>query len=106
MDAYVYNADIFCAACAQEIMAETPKPAGMDPADEHTWDSDDYPKGPYADGGGLADYPQHCGSCGAFLQNALTSDGDDYVLSHIADDPERENAVIQQWREFYDHLEA
>jgi hypothetical protein len=85
-------------------MAETPKSAGMDPADEHTWDSGDWPKGPYADGGGEADHPQHCGSCGAFLRNALTGDGDEYVLSHIADDPDCENAVTQQWREWYDYL--
>jgi len=39
------------------------------------------------------------------LQNALTGDGDDYVLSAIADDPEHENSVTNKWREFYDYLE-
>jgi hypothetical protein len=59
----------------------------------------------YPNGRGEADCPQHCGACGAFLQNALTGDGDDYVLSNIADDPDCENTVIQQWRQYYDYLE-
>jgi len=28
--------------------------------------------GPYPDGGGEADAPQHCGGCGVFLENPLT----------------------------------
>jgi hypothetical protein len=68
-------------------------------------DSNEYPQGPYPNGGGEADSPQHCGSCHAFLENPLTGDGNDYVLSYIADDPERENAVTNEWREYYDYLE-
>jgi hypothetical protein len=60
--------------------------------------------GPGLLGGGEADCPQHCGSCHVFLGNPLTGDGNDYVLSYIADDPDCENAVTQQWCEFYDYL--
>jgi hypothetical protein len=34
---------------------------------ESDYDSDDLPKGPYAQGGGEADTPQHCEGCGQFL---------------------------------------
>ena len=43
--------------------------------DENDYDSDDLPKGPYSNGGGEADTPQHCDGCGAFLENPLTGDG-------------------------------
>jgi hypothetical protein len=42
---------------------------------ESDYDSDDLPKGPYADGGGEADTPQHCDDCRRFLENPLTGDG-------------------------------
>jgi hypothetical protein len=99
MNVYIFNADIYCTDCAQEMIDECHE-RGID----NDGDSNTYPQGPYPNGGGEADRPQHCGSCGAFLQNPLTSDGYDYVLSHIADDPGCENAVFQQWCEFYDHL--
>jgi hypothetical protein len=101
MDVYIFNADIFCANCANEMIDEC-RERGID--DDS--DSDQFPQGPYPQGGGEADCPQHCSSCHAFLENPLTGDGDDYVLAAIADDPERENAVTNEWREFYDHLEA
>ena len=42
---------------------------------ESHYDSDDLPKGPYAEGGGEADTPQHCEGCAQFLGNPLTVDG-------------------------------
>jgi hypothetical protein len=101
MNAYIFNADIYCTDCANEMIDEC-RERGID--DDGDSDSNTYPQGPYPNGGGEADCPQHCGSCHAFLENPLTGDGDDYVLSAIADDPERENAVTQQWCEFYDYL--
>jgi hypothetical protein len=60
--------------------------------DQSSYDSDEYPKGPYPDGGGEADTPQHCDHCHCFLENPLTSDGYDYVR-------EKQNA---EWDSFYD----
>jgi hypothetical protein len=97
MNVYIYNADIYCANCANEMIDEC-RERGID----DDGDSNTFPQGPYSGGGGEADYPQHCGSCHAFLENPLTSDGDDYVLSHIADDPE--STTVQEWREYYDYL--
>ena len=101
MNAYIFNADIYCTDCANEMIDEC-RERGID----DDGDSNTYPQGPFPNGGGEADCPQHCGSCHAFLENPLTGDGDDYVLSAIADDPDCENAVIQQWRQWYDYLEA
>jgi len=47
-------------------------------------DSNHYPHGPIGDGGGEADCPQHCDSCGAFLENPLTPDGVAYVADSLA----------------------
>jgi hypothetical protein len=62
-----------------DIKAGNPAKEPRDPDDESSYDSDDWPKGPYRHGGGEADCPQHCGACGLFLENALTDDGDSYV---------------------------
>ena len=99
MNVYIYNADIYCVDCAQEMIDEYRERGIADDGDSNT-----FPQGPYPNGGEEADCPQHCGDCGVFLENSLTSDGADYVLSHIADDPDCENAVTQQWREWYDYL--
>ena len=74
---------------------------------ESDHDSDDMPKGPYADGGGEADSPQHCDACGEFLENPLTGDG----LIHIEDALRRclttkklsgaTNKAVVDWAEFY-----
>jgi hypothetical protein len=94
MKAYIYQADIYCEDCGQAIKTELDK-AGKtpaDPDDEYTFDSDEYPKGPYSDGGGEADSPQHCADCHTFLENPLTSDGREYV---------RENSR-PEWDSFYE----
>ena len=108
MNAYVYRADLYCEACTAKIKAkggttgegrlcydpkhETPCrydwcPACLDECpepDESTYDSDDWPKGPYPEGGGEADTPNHCASCQLFLENPLTDDGYRYVLNELA----------------------
>jgi hypothetical protein len=63
-----------------------------DTSDESSYDSDEWPKGPYGNGGGESDCPQHCGDCHEFLENPLTPDGYQYV---------REN-YCAQWDSFYD----
>lgn len=128
MNAYIYKADIFCEACGKKIRkaldADGKKPEDVD--DEASYDSDDYPKGPYPDGGGEADTPMHCGSgadceesqdlelqealpgirdkrldgVGLFLENPLTRDGERYVEEAAEDDPD--SPIVQLWCEFYE----
>ncbi len=133
MNAYIYQADIYCAECAQEIIADLKRPLAEqaeadvdiaiekleaelgidlsdspktyrrilakrldvlvpDISDESSYDSDEWPKGPYGDGGGEADVPQHCGHCKEFLENPLTPEGMAYV---------RESQV-DEWDSFYE----
>jgi hypothetical protein len=87
MKCYIYAADCYCEKCGEALKQLLPKP--KKPDDENTFDSDEYPKGPYSNGGGESDSPQHCGSgeeCldatiidgekhGCFLENDLTEDG-------------------------------
>jgi hypothetical protein len=96
MNAYAYQAALLCEDCtdrqALEYLSEY---------------SDNYPQGPYPDGGGEADSPQTCDHCHAFLENSLTSEGYLYLedmaekaLTHrggIDDD-----GALRQWLEFYD----
>jgi len=77
VDAYIYCAALYCDECANRIKERLTAPADVE--DESSYDSDAYPKGPYLDGGGEADTPQHCDSCHIFLHNPLTGDGSTYV---------------------------
>lgn len=92
MDVYIFQADIYCESCGKGLMLEIPKPPHADLDDQASYDSDEYPKGPYGHGGGEADSPQNCGACGVFLENLLTPDGDTYMrelanpYSYPADD--------------------
>ena len=102
MDVYVYQAALLCDECGVKRQHALTTP--IDPDDESTWDSGDYPKGPYPDGGGEADSPQHCDHCGEFLENPLTDDGRTYVVEALnafrldgSGDPE----VMDTWRSFY-----
>ena len=81
MNAYIYQADIYCEDCGEKIREELNKSgkAPSDPSDEYTYDSDEYPKGPYPDGGGEADCEQICGACNEPLDNPLT----DYGLEQL-----------------------
>jgi hypothetical protein len=94
MDAYIYDADIYCEGCADEIKQRLDAPESPD--DESTYDSGDYPKGPYANGGGESDYPQVCGGCGEALDNPVI----------VSDDPDRVQIMhaLEQWA-FYDETE-
>jgi hypothetical protein len=108
MYVYVYQADLLCAACGEDMIARLQAQGATD-----TGDSGDYPQGPYAYGGGEADCPHHCGNgeacidaeelggrlVGAFLENPLTDDGTDYVREKLAETPE--SPVVQLWAEFY-----
>ena len=101
MKAYVYQADLYCEGCANK------KQSQLDQDKNIMWfrDSDHYPQGPYADGGGEADTPQHCDTCGLFLENPLTDDGEMYVNQAYEEFPDSGNLeTINQWVTFYDYL--
>lgn len=107
MNAYIYAAALHCTDCATAIKAlldadgKTPE----DVSDERSYDSDDYPKGPLADGGGAADSPQHCDSCGLFLENDLTEEGLAFVRDVIqghADGKPGNREASAEWGAFYD----
>lgn len=102
MDAFVYQSDLYCAECASQITQGR---------NALTWpqtmkdDSEYLPQGPYSDGGGEADCPQHCGACGGFLENPLTREGYAYVRDYLergTGKPESyDQAVLSTWRDFY-----
>lgn len=109
MQAFMYCAALWCGPCVIESLITQRKasPAARDmaPAEalaqivesngftcESDYDSDDLPKGPYADGGGEADTPQHCDACGGFLENPLTAEGLAYVREAI----ERDGARVRR----------
>ena len=107
MDAYIYQAALLCDGCGEKIVAELTRAgkAPEDPEDEHTYDSDDFPKGPYSDGGGESDSPQHCDQCNGFLENPLTTDGYNYVKEAVAEDLKagrKGSVAVTEWAPFYD----
>ena len=114
MNAYIYQAALFCEDCARDIRKHI-KLAGdapENPGDEYSYDSDEFPKGPYSDGGGAADCPHHCDSgadclnaielpggakIGAWLENDLTAEGAEYVRQAVADGGD----VAELWAQWY-----
>lgn len=107
MKAYLFQAALLCEDCGDDVKAQTAPPEGVDPnnPDESLYDSDDYPKGPYSDGGGEADTPQHCDHCRVFLDNSLTGDGETYVrdaFREYADTGRGSLEVLTEWRNAYD----
>lgn len=101
MDVYVYQAAFLCGDCGEDTRRENGErgQAPENPEDEWSYDSDEYPKGPYADGGGEADTPQHCDHCGLFLENPLTTDGVRYVREALELGGDAD--VLATWRAFY-----
>jgi hypothetical protein len=95
MDAYVYKAALYCPDCVKQIIQ------GLQPL---TWpsvmkaDSEYVSQGPYPNGGGEADNPQHCDGCGAFLENPPTPDGNRYVIEQLVEharDGSRDAVVLK-----------
>ena len=118
MNVYIYAADLYCEDCGEAIRKQITQEgfAPKDPEDEWSYDSDEYPKGPYPDGGGKANWPQHCGAgseclnaielsdgtkVGAWLENELTTEGVEYVRKVTQEGGE----VAELWVEFYGGLE-
>lgn len=99
MEVYAFQAALLCRKCGKAKLAELHRAAVID-----SGDMDQYPQGPFADGGGEADCPQHCDMCGVFLENPLTADGVRYVRA-CTTPPETE--VERTWATFYrDALEG
>lgn len=115
MEVYLYQADLWCKDCGEEIREELTRrgqaPENRD--DGHTYDSDEFPKGPFSDGGGGSDTPQHCaagesclnaitlkdqGKVGCWLENPVTTAGVEYIKEHITSYP---GLVTDLWREWY-----
>lgn len=107
MDAYIFQADLYCSDCAEEIRDRLTKEgnAPEDPSDEYSFDSDDFPKGPYGDGGGESDSPQHCAGCNVFLENPLTEEGtsatEDMIIDSLAHG-RWDNEALRTWLPYYD----
>lgn len=95
MDVYIYGAALYCADCAHDIMSDLEPPA------YEPWDSSEYPVGPYPDGGGEADCPQHCDRCEEFLGNPLTGDGYDYLEEVLTSALLDHYGHISTWASFY-----
>ena len=101
MNVYMYRAEFYCEECGEKIKAGLGY--SLEGLSEYEYDSDEYPKGPFPDGGGEADCPQHCDMCGLFLENPLTGDGYDYVKSALESASAYSNMeVLQEWAEFYE----
>jgi hypothetical protein len=81
----MYAAALYCKACGEAIRERLTSEgkAPPDADDESSYDSDDFPKGPFYEGGGESDSPEHCDACHEFLENPLTHDGEAYVLDAI-----------------------
>ena len=82
---FVFQADLLCEDCGEEARREL-NAAGKKPENaqnEATFDSDDYPKGPYSGANTEVDCPQHCHECSEYLRTPLTAQGRDYVMDKI-----------------------
>jgi hypothetical protein len=107
MNVYMYKASLLCEGCGEmvkkELDAAGKSPA--DPGDECSYDSDNYPKGPFSNGGGEADSPNHCDMCQVFLENPLTTDGINYVIAAAQEERHGDDEVIKEWLTYYDYIE-
>lgn len=96
MKVYQYQASLYCEECGDKITEEL-----GDPPHDWPWDSGDYPVGP--EDASEADSPQSCGACGIFLENPLTSHGNDYVIEQF-NTRDTVTEVMREWADFYDYL--
>lgn len=109
MNAYIYQAALLCEDCGVKVKDHLDQQgdAPADPEDEYSYDSDDYPKGPYSEGGGESDSPSHCDICHEFLENPLTEEGDQYVRDAWADGifyVHGPGPAVQEWYHYYTYL--
>ncbi len=85
---YIYAADCYCDACGEDIKQRILKELGKKPEDfddERTYDSGEFPKGPFDDEA-ESDSPQHCASGEDCLDPTIIADnnnGEDHVVGHF-----------------------
>lgn len=94
---YAFQADLYCDACAEKIATELRAAGATD-----TGDSNDFPQLDTSEG--ESDSPDHCGACGRFLENPLTSDGRCYVVDTLIADyaaGRTESVAWREWAPFY-----
>jgi len=103
MDAYLFKTDLYCANCGEMLRRDITALGGAppEPADESTYGSDVYPKGPRANGWGVAHCPQHCHMCGIFLQNPITDEGREYVRQCVENVWDYSREIVETWIAFY-----
>lgn len=114
MMVYMFQAALLCQGCGNAVIEDMkvlhPEKVPADAADESSYDSDQFPKGPYDNGGGEADCPQHCDHCHVFLENPLTPDGIVYTADAVRrheEDGDGNAEVIGEWKDYYgDELRA
>ncbi len=150
MKVFIFNADIYCYDCGRNIQEQILKEINKfwvctrcgasythkdhsaceqcgttlipkrikDEVDKNN--SDEWPDGPYKDGGGEADYPHHCGSggscldayvlkdgsskVGCFLENPLTTHGTCYVVGLAIEEIRRDGKmgeIVEMWVNYY-----
>ena len=109
MRAYIYQGALLCEDCGVKTQHALVSGVIYDPAAAtiNMQDSNDFPQGPYPNGGGEADLPQYCDSCNTFLENPLTDDGRRFLkrLFHAPLNPGVRAEVpadIWLWAEFYE----
>jgi hypothetical protein len=73
MDAYIWQASLICEECGEALLDSL----------RHCPDEMERLDGPYSDGGGESDAPEHCAHCHEYLANPLTSEGVEYALTAI-----------------------
>ena len=111
MDVYVYQAELLCDQCGERARAKLDAAGGWtprDPEDFATYDSNDYPKGPFPDSGGESDSPEHCSQCEIFLRNPLTTEGERWVRDRVREDlaaGNKNSLAIKQWMPYYDYID-
>lgn len=105
MNVYIFQAALLCEDCAKTKQTALDRIAAEHGNVNHHYrdDSDKYPQGPFGDGGGEADTPQHCDHCGTFLHNPLTGDGLIYVKTLAV---EFCTAADDYWPEVADRADA
>ena len=101
---YIYQAALYCDDCGRDLVAKLPVPEGADLENEHTWDSDVYPKGPFPTD--ESDTPQHCDACGDLLRHDLTADGEKYVREAFREAKRAGREPMAEWIEQWPDLEC
>lgn len=86
---WTHNAAIYCDDCKPDNGC----------SDDRCLDSECCPQ-PVFSTDDEADMPQHCETCNAFLENALTGDGMEWLRATLCDDLGNEE-VRAEWRSFY-----